>query len=133
MSQSPAAAGALRFADETPTEETVDDTETAQDLLDVFQDPDCRAILEATTDEALSATEISETCDLPLSTAYRKLELLSETDVLAERTRIRRSGKHASEYVRRVEDVTISVTDDGAVELTVTRREDAPEPTALLS
>jgi hypothetical protein len=133
MSQSPTAAGALRFADETPREETIANQETAQDLLDAFHDPDCRAILDATTGQALSATEISETCDLPLSTAYRKLDLLSETEVLAERTRIRQSGKHASEYVCRVEDVTIAVTDEGAMELTVTRREDAPAPTALLS
>jgi hypothetical protein len=40
-------------------------------LLRALEDLGCRAILDVTGDEALSASEISERCDLPLSSTYR--------------------------------------------------------------
>ena len=85
----------------------------AQPVLDVLHDANCRAILRATGERALSANEVAEACDLAQSTAYRKLDLLVEAGVLEERTRVRRSGKHASEYVRTVDDVVVSLDDDG--------------------
>ena len=82
-------------------------------VLDALDDPTCRRLLRATGETALSASELSERCDVPLSTTYRKLELLTEVGLLDERIRIRRSGKHTSEYRRRVDDVLVSVHDDG--------------------
>lgn len=129
MSQSaPATAAITPETDETTT---VDDADAVQDLLDVLQDPACRDILDVTSEDALSANEISEACDLPLSTTYRKLDLLTDADLLGERTRIRRSGKHTSEYGRLVEDVVVSVDGDGATELAVTRRELAGPATVV--
>lgn len=95
----------------------------AKPLLDALGDGDCRAILDATSDGALSASEVAETCDLALSTTYRKLDLLTDAGLLVERTRIRRSGKHASEYARAVEDVVVSFGPGGETELRVTRRD----------
>jgi DNA-binding transcriptional ArsR family regulator len=111
----------------TPTEEhateesTVSDAEDVQALLDALHDPDCRAVLDATGGESLSARELSEVCDLPLSTTYRKLDTLTTIGLLEERTRLCPDGKHASEYARRVESVDIDVDEDG-FELTVSRR-----------
>ncbi|MFB6169387.1 MAG: helix-turn-helix domain-containing protein [Haloferacaceae archaeon] len=85
----------------------------AQSVLDVLHDEGCRAILRATGERALSAGEVAETCDLAQSTAYRKLDRLVEAGVVEERTRVRRSGTHASEYVRAVDEVTVSLDDDG--------------------
>lgn len=104
-----------------------------QGLLDVLDDADCRAILDATSDDALSANEVSETCDLPLSTTYRKLDLLTDAGLLEERTRIRRSGKHASEYSRSVTEVLISIDPRGEMELQVSHREDSERIESLLS
>lgn len=111
---------------ETPAEvATVDDEGAVHTLLNALDDDDCRAILDATDREARSARELSKSCDLPMSTVYRKLEMLVEADLLAERTRIRRSGKgkHASEYTRAVEEVVVSVGSDGDLELRVFQRE----------
>ena len=83
--------------------------DAAQCVLDVLHDADCRAILHAAGETALSASEVAETCDLAQSTAYRKLDLLTDAGLVEERTRLRRSGKHASEYVRAVDDVTVSL------------------------
>lgn len=103
---------------------TIDTDETIQKLLNALEDADSRAILAATSNETLSANEVSQTCELPLSTTYRKLELLTETGLLEERTRIRRSGKHASEYSRLINDVIISLSSDGEMELQVSQRKD---------
>lgn len=111
----------------TTPRERASDSATAeesemQDVLDALDDADCRAILDATSETALSASEISETCDVPLSTTYRKLDILTDAGLLEERTRIRRSGKHPSEYARRVEEVVISVGTGREMELQVSRR-----------
>ena len=105
-------------------ESTVSDPEDVQALLDALHDPDCRAVLDATGEESLSASELSETCDLPLSTTYRKLDTLTTVGLLEERTRLCPDGKHASEYVRSVESVNVDVDEDG-FELTVSRRRHA--------
>lgn len=91
-----------------------------QTVFDVLDDSDCRAILEATSDEPLSAKEVSEACDLPLSSTYRKLEMLTDAGMVEELTRVRQSGKHASEYARLVDDVTVSVTQSGEMAVHVT-------------
>lgn len=102
---------------------TVDADEDVSALLATLHDPDCRAIIEATREEALSASELADGCDLPLSTTYRKLDLLTETGLLAEETRIRRSGNHTSEYRLQVEDVLVTVDADEGISLEVYRRE----------
>lgn len=110
------------------SETVIDAEENADRLLDILHDADCRDILEATSEEPLSASKISDACDIPLSTAYRKIELLADAGLLAEKTRLRRSGKHTSEYLRNVGDVSVAVTADGDLEATVARtgRSDAP-------
>lgn len=117
-----------------PSEESTKDVQTivaesaVQQLLNALDDADCRAILDATDEEALTANEVSEAHDLPLSTTYRKLDLLTEAGLLEERTRIRQSGKHASEYTRAVDDVVISLGPRGETEVRVSQRE-SPEQT----
>lgn len=103
----------------------VDDTEGVHTLLNALDDADCRAILDVTDRKARSARELSELCNLPMSTVYRKLEMLVEANLLVERTRIRRSGKgkHASEYARAVEEVLVSVGREAELELMVFQRE----------
>ena len=88
-------------------------------LLEALDDEACRAIIEATGETARSAAELSEVCDIPLSTAYRKLELLTETGLVIENIRIRRSGKHTSEYRRAVDEIRVTVGGDTGIELTL--------------
>ena len=123
MSQSGTAAAFVDRADPSTDATTVVSTEdTIQSLLNAVHTPDCRAILAATDDDALSASEIAERCDLPPSSVYRKLGLLTETGLLEERTRVRSSGHHTSEYVRVGGDLVVSIAHDGAIELTVRHR-----------
>ncbi|MFB6184124.1 MAG: helix-turn-helix domain-containing protein [Haloarculaceae archaeon] len=109
----------------------VESDRVARDVLTALDDTDCRCILNETSTDAKSAKELSETCDLPLSTAYRKVDLLSDVGLLDERTRISRTGKHASEYTRRVDEVTVTIDDDGRLHVSIARREADHETSPL--
>lgn len=95
-----------------------------QAVLAALDDDACRAILEATAETALTATELSEECDIPMSTAYRKVEMLTEADLVAEQVRINTTGKHATEYRKNFDDVLVSVA-DGGVEVELTKPDEA--------
>ncbi|ELZ45376.1 transcription regulator [Halorubrum distributum JCM 9100] len=85
--------------------------------FEALADADCRAILAAAATPK-TTSELADDCDIALSTAYRKVELLSETPLLAEGIRFDPDGDHAAEYVRDAEDAAIELDDDG-VALTV--------------
>jgi len=94
--------------------------EEVEPLLGALEDEDCRAILNATGEEALSASELSEGCDLPLSTTYRKVDMLTDAGLLEERIRLCSSGKHTSEYALCVEDIHLSINGENGLELEIT-------------
>lgn len=106
---------------------TVDAQEDVTALLDALNDADCQVILQATNDETLTASELAETCDMPLSTTYRKLEMLTDAGLVSKGTRIRKSGKHTSEFSRTVDDVVVSVDSDTGISLEITRMETAEQ------
>jgi len=101
------------FADE--------DDPAVQDVLDALDDPECRTIV-GVLEEPMTANEISEASDIPLSTTYRKLELLTESTLLTEGVEIRPDGQHASTYEVAFEEVTVDLNDDREVEVSITRR-----------
>jgi DNA-binding transcriptional ArsR family regulator len=110
----------------------LEDADAVEAVLGALEDPDCRSILDETGKNALTASEVAEACDLPTSTTYRKLDILTEASLVEERVRIRRSGKHASEYVRAVDDVVVTMGPDGvAVRLSETTESDAQDTPAF--
>lgn len=103
-----------------PSEETVRTEAEITELLAVLDDQDCRAVLEATGEEPLTAKEVANRCDLSSSTTYRKIDRLVDAGLLTESIRISGTGKHASEYSRSVDRVELSIGDTGT-ELQVER------------
>lgn len=97
-----------------------------QDVLDALEDPDCRTIVRQ-LEEPRTARELSEECDMALSTTYRKLELLSNASLVDERTKIRPGGHHTTQYALNFDAVRIAL--DGALEFAVdiSRPARAPE------
>ena len=93
----------------------------SQAILEALDDADCREILEETANESLTASELSDRCDVPLSTLYRKLELLTEAGLLEEGIQIRKSGKHTSEYRQDFDDITLSITEESQVAVSVSQ------------
>jgi DNA-binding transcriptional ArsR family regulator len=94
------------------TDEPVVDGDV-EELLTALEDADCRAVLEATGEEALSAAELGDCCDIPSSTVYRKVEQLTEAGLLEEQLRVRRSGKHTREYRRAVDQLSLTIGSEG--------------------
>ena len=84
-----------------------------EEVLEQLSDPGCRAILAA-TGRPRTAAELSEGCDMPTSTVYRKLDWLGDTGLLEETRRLRDHGNHPVQYRRQVEDLRLTF-DDGVV------------------
>ncbi|MGM0604667.1 MAG: ArsR/SmtB family transcription factor [Halobacteriota archaeon] len=80
-------------------------------VLDALGDDATRGILE-TLYEPMTASELSEQCDIPLSTMYRKLDRLAEASLVEETTEIKRNGQHTTKYVRNFEAISIELADD---------------------
>jgi len=93
-------------------------------LLDVLEDEDCRAIFGATSAGGRSAKELADECGIALSTVYRKVEKLVRAGFLDERVRFSGPGRHASEYVPRLERVEFTFSARGELDVTVTRIDD---------
>lgn len=88
-----------------------DETPATQDVLSALDDETCRSILAELT-EPMSASELSETRDIPQSTLYRKLDMLSQAALVRELIEAGPNGGRITRYERDVTDVTISVDDD---------------------
>jgi DNA-binding transcriptional ArsR family regulator len=97
-----------------------------QDVLDSLDDPDCRSIIEE-LDEPMTASELSEACDIPLSTTYRKLELLTEASLLEERIEINTTSQNTTRYELAFDEVRIGLDDTRSVEVAIKRRERTPD------
>lgn len=89
-------------------------------VLAALHDEDCRSIIK-NVEGAMTAQEVSETCDIPLSTTYRKLETMADATLLEELTEIRTDGRHTSRYRLAFEEVVLSVVEDRRLELSIAR------------
>jgi DNA-binding transcriptional ArsR family regulator len=83
-------------------------------LLTTLSDPKCRAILLTSARQPMTASELSEELDLPISTVYRKLNHLTDLPLLEETTDLTPDGKHPHRYECRIDEIRVSVaTRDG--------------------
>ncbi len=98
----------------------------ADDLLELLGQQRVRQILAATSRDPKSAKELGEECDVALSTIYRRVEEMIESDLLVERTRIESDGSHHSVYEANVDHLDIDI-DDGTIDVDVHVREDAAQ------
>ncbi len=102
----------------------VEEEPSVEEVLDILADDDARTIIQ-TLHEPMTAKELQERCDIPESTLYRKLDRLTEAGLLHQQTRIRRDGRHTSEYVPAFSEVMIlrdGETGEFTVELTKPRK-----------
>ncbi len=89
-------------------------------ILEALEDEDCRAIVQA-LDAPLSASDLSEACDIPMSTIYRKLDLLSESSLLTELTEIRSDGHHTTRYEVAFEEIRIYMNEEQTLDIEIER------------
>lgn len=99
----------------------VTDEADADEILALLDDQYAQVILQQTRNNAMSAKEISEICDISISTVYRRTERLIECGLLAERRVAQPDGNHYSLYEARLDELTVRLTDDG-FEITVSEK-----------
>ena len=80
-------------------------------ICSALDDPDCREIIR-NLEEPMTASELNARCEIPQSTLYRKLEVLTESTLLEESTEIRRDGHHASKYSIAFDEITLALDDE---------------------
>lgn len=103
--------------------ESEPDPETVFDALD---DQDCRRVIRE-LDGEMTASEIAETGDLALSTAYRKLDLLTESSLLETRTEVRPDGHHTTRYRVDFDVISVGLDEGREFDVRVTRPRREPE------
>lgn len=91
---------------------------STEEVLDALADDAAQQFVVALA-EPKTASELSEECDVPLSTTYRKLEKLADASLLEESTEIRRDGQHTTRYAVAFEEVTVSIDEDSERTLSV--------------
>lgn len=84
------------------------DLATVVSLLD---DEHVRSILVATSERPRSASELSDRCGLSTSSIYRRLDRLTDAELVSERTRPRSDGHHETVYVCRLDRFELTVRD----------------------
>lgn len=94
------------------------------ELLELLGQERIRQVLAATSREPMSAKELSDECDVALSTIYRRAEEMVDHDLLVERTQVEPDGSHHSVFAANIEHLDVDI-DDGAIEVSVRVREDA--------
>ena len=86
-------------------------------LLEALDDETCRVILTTLRDRRLTAQEISATTEVPQSTTYRKLDILSEAGLVEPSVRVAPAENNPTEYTTAAEGATIRLDSDGEFEI----------------
>ena len=95
-------------------------------VLDALDDDDCRRIVSV-LEEPMTASEIAEASGVPLSTTYRKLDILTESSLLYEGVEVRSDGQHSSRYAVDFEELVIGLNDDQEFEVDIAHRARSPD------
>jgi DNA-binding transcriptional ArsR family regulator len=100
-------------------------------LFQVFADEYSRSILLAADEEPRTAKDLSELCDVSLTTVYRRLSTLQEHDLVTVHSTIGSGGEHKQLFETTIEAFHVEIS-EGDLELSVeTRNELADNFTTL--
>jgi DNA-binding transcriptional ArsR family regulator len=96
-----------------------DDIPSIQEVLTALEDPDCRKII-LTAETPMKADELSDVCDIPRSTVYRKLERLQVASLVEEHVEVHPDGGRIHRYERNIDHLRITLT-EGEAEFDIER------------
>ena len=85
-------------------------------LLSILSDKYCRTIIEATINKPKSATEITAETKIPISTVYRRLQILHDNKLLYTSGMISNDGKKLFLYKSRIRGMQ-STYNEGKIEV----------------
>jgi len=94
----------------------IEETEKKDDLLEILSDKYCRAILQSTMHKPKSAIEITAESNIPMSTVYRRIQMLHDSNLLKTSGIITDEGKRLFLYKSKVKGIK-STFNDGKTEV----------------
>jgi predicted transcriptional regulator len=103
-----------------------DDERSIEEILDTIGDEHARRVLASISREPKPAKDLAEECDLSLPTVYRRLEMLAEYKLVADRTLVSEDGNHYKVYESKFESTVISLQDD-QYQVRIYREENLPD------
>jgi len=112
-------------------DQTVDDEQSIEEILDTIGDEHARRVLAAISREPRSAKELSDECDLSLPTVYRRIETLEENDLVRSETYVAEDGNHYDVYESNFDSTVIRLEDD-QYDVRIYRKESVPDRFASL-
>nr|WP_303651919.1 winged helix-turn-helix domain-containing protein [Halovenus rubra] len=77
----------------------------------MLDDEYARQILQATSIDRLSKTELAEECDVSAPTVSRRIDRLESVGLVEEETRLRSDGHHDTVYVATLDRFEIQLRD----------------------
>jgi predicted transcriptional regulator len=101
---------------------TVSDVRDPEALADLLGDECARTILVEAKKEPRSAAELSDCAGVSEPTVYRRLERLSEYDLVTEDIQPVTDGKNYKLYRTELDGIELDLNEDG-FEITVSRRD----------
>ncbi|MWV65504.1 helix-turn-helix domain-containing protein [Halorubrum sp. JWXQ-INN 858] len=93
-------------------------SDSPEEVLSALADADARRILTVVGTEPRSVAEITDGCEIPSATAYRKVGRLVDAGLLEERVRLSNGGQNISEYLLSETDVTYTIEGPTGIEVT---------------
>ena len=101
--------------------------ETARDfILEIQADKYCRDILESASDLPRSAKQLSQECQIPISTAYRRVQQMCDHKLLSISGTISEDGKKFFLYKSRIRGI-VSFFNKGVTQVEIVPNTGLPE------
>jgi len=94
----------------------INDAEKKNSLLEILSDKYCRTIIESITHKPKSVMEITMETQIPMSTTYRKIQILHDNKLLKPSGTMTEDGKKMFLYKSRVRGIQ-SVFKDGKIDV----------------
>jgi len=94
----------------------IEETERKNSILEILSDNYCRIIIESIMYKPKSVMEITIETQIPMSTTYRKIQILHDNKLLKTSGTITDDGKKSFLYKSRVRGIQ-SVFKDGKIEV----------------
>ena len=93
-----------------------EDSSKNDTLISIMADKYCRAIIHATKDKPKSAVELTNETKIPISTVYRRLQILHDNKLVRTSGMITREGKKLFLYKSKVSGI-ISIFENGQTDV----------------
>lgn len=86
---------------------------TPANVLDLFGDSIARATLVIANDRTVAVKDLADEFDVSDPTVYRRIDPLVDANLLQEHVRLDQNGNQHKEYETIIDEVTLSIDEDG--------------------